>query len=520
MFRIPDKDGVDVDFKLNREQALLDTHLTNRNRVPKARQLGISTYALGNFTAKCLHKRNTRAVVISHDKESTQRMLAKVHYMLEHVKGPKAKTRLANKNEITFPKTGSMFYIGTAGARKFGRGDTITDLHCSEIAYWENPKSLVSGLYQAVPYNGCIIEESTGNGVGNYFHRGCTSAYEGRSRWRLHFFNWLKFKDYQVPLSDREKHDFLLDLKVDLEEPKLLAMGLTPEQLYWRRTKLEELDYDVRLFHQEYPITLDECFQSTGYSLFPNVKYAPTEAWTRVDANLWMLQNELEIAHNFHYAIGADVSGGVGRDRSVAQVINLERNEQVGEWVADNVAPDLFAHKLADIGQKFNNAFITVETNNHGGMTLLELVKLYPNWLLYSRKEDTQKILEYGYQTTVKTKPLLVNNLRKEFTTGFVIHSPLCRDELGTFIETGEGKLQAEEGCHDDRVMALAVGCMGARKANLQSQVDATLNATANRDYDPFSMAGILAEFEEKRGSTVGLPGGFPILPQHIEATH
>jgi hypothetical protein len=39
-----------------------------------------------------------------------------------------------------------MFYIGTAGARKFGRGDTITDLHCSEVAFWENAKELTAGL--------------------------------------------------------------------------------------------------------------------------------------------------------------------------------------------------------------------------------------------------------------------------------------------------------------------------------------------------------------------------------------
>jgi hypothetical protein len=520
MFRIADKDGADVDFKLNREQALLDTMLTNRNRVPKARQLGISSYVLANFTAKCLHKRNSRCVVISHDKESTQRMLAKVHYMLDNIKGPKAKTKLANKNEVTFPKTGSMFYIGTAGARKFGRGDTITDLHCSEIAYWENPKSLISGLYQAVPFNGCIIEESTGNGVGTYFHRGCISAYEGKSRWRLHFFNWLKFQDYQVKMTDAERHQFLLDLKGDLEEPKLIKLGVTPEQLYWRRMKLEEMDFDLRLFHQEYPITLDECFQSTGFSLFPNVRYEPTDKWLQVDGQLWMLENEMEIANNYTYAIGADVSGGVGRDRSVAEVINLERNEQVGEWVADNISPDAFAFKLKDLGEKFNNAFITVETNNHGGMTLLELKKIYPQWLLYSRKEDTQKVLEYGFQTTVKTKPLLVNNLRKEFTDGFVIHSPALRDELGTFIETPEGKLEAEAGCFDDRVMASAVGAMGARKAHLYSQVTQRRDGPVTRDIDPFSMDGILAEFEAKRGVSAGENGGFPIPAQHLEVVH
>ena len=81
-------------------------------------------------------------------------MLGKVHYMLDNIKGPAPTTKLANRNELSFPKTNSYFYIGTAGARKFGRGDTITHLHCSEIAFWQDPKSLVSGLYQAVPRTG------------------------------------------------------------------------------------------------------------------------------------------------------------------------------------------------------------------------------------------------------------------------------------------------------------------------------------------------------------------------------
>ncbi|MGH9858319.1 MAG: hypothetical protein ACRD4B_10790, partial [Acidobacteriota bacterium] len=165
MFMIVDKDGNDVPFILNREQAILDALLSNRDRVPKARQLGISSYVLARFLVRCLTKRNTRAVVISHDEKSTQKMLDRVYYYIANLRGPQPVIKNSNRNEITFPKMHSTFYIGTAGAKKFGRGDMITDLHCSEIAYWPDPKGLISGLYQAVPRNGHIIEESTGNGT-------------------------------------------------------------------------------------------------------------------------------------------------------------------------------------------------------------------------------------------------------------------------------------------------------------------------------------------------------------------
>lgn len=510
MFMIADKNGKDVPFHLNSAQAKLDAHLTGRDRIPKARQLGISSYVLGRFTAKCLHQRNTRAVVISHDKESTQRMLSKVHYMLDNIRGPSPQTKLANKNEISFPKTNSYFYIGTAGARKFGRGDTITNLHCSEIAFWPDPKSLVSGLYQAVPRGGEIFEESTGNGVGNYYHRQCMNSYEGKGRFRLHFFNWVDFPEYRVPLSSNDRKQLENDLQDDWEEPHLVHdLGIDLEQIAWRREKLEELDYDLRLFHQEYPITLDQCFQSTGYSLFPNVNYVPRTDWTRLDANLWACADELPVINHYHYAIGVDIGGGVYRDRSVCEVINIEKNCQVAELVTDNIPPDLYAYKVKALGEMFNNAFVTVESNNHGGMTLLKLKEIYPQNLLYANKEDTDNIMEYGYRTTSKSKPLLVNNFRREFTDGFTICSPALRDELATFVETEEGKLQAEEGCFDDRVMAMAVGLMGARKAHLLDIVTRSSPHIYDPSHDPFSLDGILQEFKHRRGGS----GRYPIAP-------
>lgn len=516
MFRIADKDGNDVDFKLNREQALLDTFLTNRNRVPKARQLGISSYVLANFTAKCLHKRNTRAVVISHDEKSTEKMFSKVHYFLDNIRGPKAITKTASRNMLSFPKTGSVFYVGTAGARKFGRGDTITDLHCSEIAYWPDPKSLTKGLYQAVPRSGTIIEESTGNGVGNYFHRNSIRSYEGKTRWKLHFFNWLNFSEYAIPLTEEEKHEVMLSLSDEFQEPEMLKRGLTLEQIAWRREKIEELDSDLREFKQEYPITLDECFQSTGFSLFQNVKYEPRDDWTRISPQLWMLDDEFKLARDNLYTIGADVSGGVGRDRSVAQIINITRNEQVGEWVADNCPPDVFALKLKSLGEQLNNAFITVESNNHGGSTLTVLKNVYPKYLIFSQKKETDQYLQYGFNTTSKTKPLILNNLRKEFTDGFVIHSPALKDELGTFVEKDTGKLEAEEGCFDDRVMALAVGLMGAQKAHLSANLQTAVKLTRSRNYDPSNMDAIIAELEARRGSS-GKGDNLPIPFQHLE---
>lgn len=515
LFRIADKDGNDVDFKLNSEQRRVDQYLSGRDVIPKGRQMGVSSYFLARYLIRCLSKRNTRAVIISHDVESTQRMLAKVHYYLDNIRGPEAVIKVSSKNALSFPKTNSVFYIGTAGARKFGRGDTITNLHCSEIAFWPDPKTLMTGLLQAVPMTGEVAVESTGQGVGNYYHRMCTRAAEGKGRFRLHFLNWLDFDEYNLKLTPEEEQKVIDSLDEDLEEPELFhKRGLTAGQILFRRLKLEdEFDNDLRDFKQEYPITLDECFQSTGHSLFPVVNYVPTDSWVRYDQYLYALEDDYKHRPSV-YALGVDVGGGVRRDRSVIEVIDLIKWEQVAEWAGDNLPPDMLAERIKDIAEHWNDAFVTIESNNHGILTVKELTDIYPNSLIYQDKQDSDNIVHYGYRTTSKTKPLMIGQLRKELNPkkgNFIIHSPLLKNELSTFAEQDGGKLEAEEGCFDDRVMALAVGCVGATRAGYMiEQEDYQLQKAATRD--PMSMEVIIEELTNKGDGH----GDYPIARQDI----
>lgn len=537
MFQIVDKDGRDVPFVLNPYQARLDDTLTGRDIIPKARQLGMSAYVLANFTAKCLHKRNTRAVVISHDKESTQRMLARVHYYLNNLRGPSAVIQNASKNELSFPKTNSVFYIGTAGSRKFGRGDTITDLHCSEIAYWEDPKSLVAGLFQAVPRSsGSIFIESTGNGTGNYYHRACMRAYEGVGRFRIHFFDWLLAEEYRVPLTDDEKAALLADLKVEWEEPDLLKRGLSLEQIAFRREKLEEFDYDLQRFKAEYPLTLDECFQASGYSIFAVVPYLPLNEWVCLEKpHFWALEDTYKHADKSRFAIGVDVGAGVRRDRSVIEVIDIFKWEQVAEYVVDNVAPDVLARKIITLGRHYNDAYVCVETNNHGAVTLLKLregfgkegdpdyLEKYPDNLLYMNNLMGDNLLDYGFKTTQRTKPILIGGLRKDFVEGLKIHSPTLKDELSTYVEDENNKMNAQEGCFDDRVIALACAAEAA-KASPYIHERRQLEEKKKSYVDPLSAGAAIdelrARYNRRQGTGFAIPrqddpDGHPLSHYH-----
>ena len=171
---------------------------------------------------------------------------------------------------------------------------------------------------------------------------------------------------------------------------------------------------------------------------------------------------------------------------------------------------------MTEIAKYWNDAYVTVESNNYGSTTLLALIKLYPPSLIYRSRQDSDNIVNYGYRTSSKTKPIMIGNLRHELATDFIIRSPLLRDELSTFAEQENGKLEAEPGCFDDRVMGLSVGLMGAKRAGYLIQHEQYQNEK-DKYVDPFSLEGIIAGLTGRDAE-----GGdnLPIPRQDIEALH
>lgn len=508
MLRIADKEGVDRDFKLNPHQRMLDLNLTGRDLVPKARQLGVSSFAHAKQFIRCLKERNTRAVVISHDEESTRRHLIRVQYFINTIRGPKPIVKNMSANEITFPKTNSMFYIGTAGSRKFGRGDTITDLHCSEYAFWPNPAELMTGLLQAVPLSGRIIIESTGNGLNDYYHR-CMRAEKGGSRWKCHFLPWHREPEYQIPGTPEEDALFMEELSEEFEEFQALAFGLTIPQIRWRRYKLEELDFDLKKFKQEYPISLDECFQVSGNSIFHRINYTQTERWKKYDSHSRILDGHPN--PHYSYVLGGDPAGGVGKDFSCIQILCCETGEQVFEYTNNKIDPEAFGERIEEVGKMFFYPYAVVENNNHGILTLSVLSKIYPVGMLYHDGPPSghqEAALKYGKQTNRRTRPLFLNTLRSDMAQGEItVHSPVCYEELTTFVEHDDGKLSAQDGCHDDTVIALALANYKRNKAQVISENKRKGSVKKREKNDPFLFDNILNAMRKH--------GRFPIDAQH-----
>jgi hypothetical protein len=159
--------------------------------------------------------------------------------------------------------------------------------------------------------------------------------------------------------------------------------------------------------------------------------------------------------------IGADVGMGVkGGDPSVAQILDGSQN-LVATW-RGVVHPDYFAKVLATLGYHYHTALIAPERNNHGLVTCITLRDLlYPNLytdVVEGTLDDGKDTIRLGFFTSEATKPLIIDKLRSSFKSGdVVILDKPTLDEMLTFVVTESGKLQAEEGSHDDTVIALAI---------------------------------------------------------------
>jgi len=459
LFYIPDKSGKQVKFFLNESQKAYDDVRGQRDMVPKARQKGFSSLGIAYQVIDCLGKEGTRAVLISHEAKATQRLLDKARYYIEHMEGPQPELGRHSRNEFYFPKTESTFYIGTAGAKAFGRGDTITHLHISEYAWWEGSAlRQVAGLFQAVPMSGTIRIESTGNGRGNDFYYMCMNAEE--LGYQVFFRSWHDDDEYQKPLPrggyvPKGFEHYFVDMQ--------LKYNLSDEQMYWYWTKLLEFRQDLNLMQQEYPSDMEECFRATGGQVFPNITRVKSEYWK------WKVQDGRRIEFleghprpKRTYVLGGDPSGGTGNDEAGATVLCIETLEQVFEFSSNRIDPVDFGYYLIELGKQFLNAYIVCEANNHGIATHSILLQNYPRKYIYKRHIPTgQGRILYGYMTSRTTKSALIGAIKELDDMGLSVYGTNTMKQIMEFEEVEEGKFEAPE---DGLVIALGMASIGVQR--------------------------------------------------------
>lgn len=485
LFLIVTKESKSQPFILNEPQNKILDRLSGRDIILKARQEGISSLILALFTVDFLLKENIRCVVISHEKDATQKLFDKVKFYLESMKQTfpgelPYELTYNSRHEMVNKAKNSVFYIGTAGAKAFGHGDTINNLHASEVSRWPDQERLLVGLLQAVPRSGRVIIETTANGMGDYFFKLWKRSQEANSTFKTHFLPWFAMKEYAMPCREGFQST---EEEVELQK----VYGLSHEQLNWRRWKIAELNDNLDAFNEQFPSNAEEAFIVSG-----NPIWSPTllkwydhrceepvavgdltgsykvffEENPKGFLKIWRAPN---VGHD--YVIGADVAEGIssegddglGRkegDYSVAYVLDRQTAELVACWHG-HIAGDQFGRQLDLLGRFYNQAFIGVEKNYQGLAPLIMLRDLNYPYLYYREKigMDTDKSTgELGWRTDRFTRPMMIEEggkwLRERRLT---IYDRNLVGEMLSFIRYPDGQGRAAPSSFDDRVISMLI---------------------------------------------------------------
>ncbi len=468
----------------------------------KARQHGISTYCEAKIFKKTATNPFRNAMIIAHEDKATQNLFAmsKLYYeelppMLRPMKKYSNESALVfenptNDENVKYENPGlrSKITIATAKNVDTGRSSTIHSLHASEVAFWDNATTLMTGLLQCVPDtpNTEVYLESTANGVGDWFYDFWQKAVKGENDYLPIFLAWFENLEYSKPFnSKKEKKAFIESVnfvskdangnEVRTEEYHLKeAHNLTYEQLNWRKWCINnKLNGDVELFHQEYPSTAEEAFIVSGRPVFNTNslnKYRsavkpPVATGYIIDGkfvedkngyiSIWKYPEK-----DVFYVMGGDVAEGlISGDYSCLAILD-EKLDLCASWYG-HIAPDLFGDEAIKLAKMYNDAYIGIESNNHGLTTLKAIVnKEY--WNVYYQK-NYDKIADVitkklGWNTNKRTKPLMINKLAEFIREMYLgIYWDTLISELFTYVIGDDGITNAQQGSHDDTVMALAI---------------------------------------------------------------
>jgi len=447
------REGRPAPLRANAAQRAFERRRGQRNIVLKARQMGLTTWAAARFFLRTITQPGTLTLQVAHSQESAEEIFRIVHRFLDWLpeelrEGP-LKTSRANVRQIVFPEIDAQYRVVSAGDRNAGRGLTVQNLHCSELARWPGePGEILAGLRAAMSPAAELILESTPDGVGGCFHEEWQKA--GETGMVRHFFPWWMERRYRAEAVDAAS--------LTEEERELIARHkLDREQIGYRR----RIRADFRgLAKQEYAESEESCFLASGNSVFElavieeRLKDAPEPQERRRNGELLVWLPPLM---GKEYLVAVDPAGGGSEgDYSAAQVLDMETGMQCAEF-AGHAAGFELARLVTELATEYNGAWLVVERNNHGS-GVLALVETACGYRRIYRQSG-----QPGWLTTSLSRPAVLGQLG----AGLVEHpdrfmSRRLLAECRSFVRLADGSTGARAGTHDDLVMAMAVG-LGAR---------------------------------------------------------
>ena len=482
-------------FKPNAPQEQYLETKRKKNITLKTRQLGMTTLIGIEELDLAYWEPDFHSGIMAHQQDAVKKLFDKVikfphdHFKKDwgHLYKPAEKknntTALEFEHDGFEGKEQRRLNSSVSVAYNF-RSGTLNKLHVSEAAFVADER--LKGSLQVVPDTGETDYESTPNGQGGDFFNQWQNwkKLKELAPYKGHFFPWFEF----YPENPEDPRWRLPEDKVyDSYERDLLERfpdQITDVHLAWRRNCVaEKCQNDPDAFDNEYPTDDVSCFLTGQGQVFPKNITAAQQRYNRdftVRGYLMIQDGKIELLKDQHgpvyiwedpepnktYVIGADPSGGVGKDNAAAFVLCQQTGRTVAK-IWGQIEPAEFARDLYKIARMYNKAWICPEENNHGHVVIQELINLgYGN--LYRRRsldqfsqKETEKI---GFLTTNESKIVLTENYKAACKKGKIqILDTSLISEMSTFVQiAGKGstsrvRREATEGNHDDQVIAASL---------------------------------------------------------------
>ena len=436
-----------VPFEPNAAQRRLWALLDKNNRVIciKARQVGISTAvrAWQFHRAYCSLDPLNFAVLSFHDRSAKNLRRMDRRWLTELPRLLKRDLSVDSAEDTVFADTFAGFSSFTTGGRGGTRSFEFTGGHLSEFAFYNDPDEVLAQSLSTVG-DGPLIIESTVNAPGDAFHRLIEEAPE--NGWTVFTYWWWEHAPYRDDNLPPEWE------RTEEEEGLVAKYGVDDAQLWWRRQQIHTLG--LNKFRREYPACLDDAFLSRDSTYFdPDDLDAIEQVW--FDSQ----QREFEEPQpEGNYVMGVDVAGGVGGDYSALVVVSLASLQPVYIERCNNTPPHEWAQRVALVGQRYNNALVLCESNNHGHVVLRELHSLHYRKVWRDGKGKP-------WTTTVKSKLEAFECLREHVKAGiiFALDQSTLQELRG--LQILKVTPEAPSGLHDDLAVALALAYRCIRSA-------------------------------------------------------
>ena len=445
---IKDKKGKLVKIKPNGEQIQIIESLTAADGhlvVLKGRQIGSSTIVAAWLFWKWYTSPSPITIaILSHKLASSKHLLEMWFRFYDNLPQPlKRPLTVRNTTSMKLSDTGAECFAISAEGHGGLRSFSANYIHLSEYAFAPNAEELKATALASVN-EGFLIQESTANVYGDPHHKDIMRAMKGEGGLKFLFFPWNEHVQYRK----------LVPKHIEPTEEEALLMedySLDMEQIYWRRLMVDQLG--IHKFRREYPLSIEEAYGSSSNAYFnPECfQYLESIKIDYADGSL----NIIEPAKKEEaYAIGVDVSAGVGKDYSAIFVMAKSTYNVVATWQSNLTSISGVGDVLEHIATMYSGAKILIESNNIGSALLMDMrARGYVNlW----RHPDTGG----DWQTNSKTKFVIFEELKESLMQGVITKLDVDTvSQLRSFFINDRGNIDYPSNLdnHGDCVIALAL---------------------------------------------------------------